>query len=141
VELTQELRKVHQYDVFSTGAPLQAALEAFLPTTEGQHHLNGLAAMYQEKRDRLLAGLEGTSWTWTPAEGGFFQVLDARDLIDGDDGHWAREWTRTHGIATIPLSAFHQPKTPQVRICFAKENATLDAAIASLRNIADDHAH
>ncbi len=140
-ELTQELRKVHQYDVFSTGAPLQAALEAFLPTTEGLHHLSGLAAMYQEKRDRLLAGLEGTIWTWTPAEGGFFQVLDARQLIDGDDGHWAREWTRTHGIATIPLSAFHRPTTPQLRICFAKENATLDAAIVSLRRIAADHAH
>ena len=62
--------------------------------------------MYQAKRDRLLAGLAGTPWRFTPAEGGFFQVFDASDSSSGDDGHWARTWTRTHGLATIPLSAF-----------------------------------
>ena len=132
---------MHQYDVFSTGAPLQAALANFLPTKEGKDHLDGLPKMYQRKRDRLLAGLKGTSWKWTPAAGGFFQVLDARNLIDGNDGHWAREWTRTHGVATIPMSAFYTPHTPQLRVCFAKENATLDAAIERLRHIASDHAH
>ena len=137
--LTAELRKVHQYDVFSTGAPLQAALANFLPSEEGRNHLDGLARMYQAKRDRLLAGLEGTSWEWTPAGGGFFQVLDARNLIEGDDGRWAREWTRTHGIATIPMSAFFRPPTPQLRICFAKEDGTLDKAIERLRHIAADH--
>lgn len=137
--LTAELRKVHQYDVFSTGAPLQAALAEFLPTAAGQEHLQGLAGMYQAKRDRLLAGLAGTDWHCTPAEGGFFQVLDAHKLIEGDDGHWAREWTRTHGIATIPLSAFYTPPAPQVRLCFAKEDDTLDAAIERLRHIARDH--
>lgn len=138
--LTTELRKVHQYDVFSTGAPLQAALASFLPTSQGESHLNGLAQMYQAKRDRLLDGLKGTAWHSTPAAGGFFQVLDARDIIEGDDGHWAREWTRTHGIATIPLSAFHRPETPQIRVCFAKENDTLDAAVTKLCHIAADHA-
>ena len=139
--LTAELRKVHQYDVFSTGAPLQAALAACLPTPEGRQHLAGLAAMYQSKRDRLLAGLEDTAWRCTPAAGGFFQVLDASGIIDGNDGHWAREWTRTHGIATIPLSAFYTPPHPQLRLCFAKDDATLDAAVDRLRHIADDHAH
>lgn len=138
--LTAELRKVHQYDVFSTGAPLQAALSAFLPTAEGREHLGHLPTLYQEKRDRFLDGLRGTAWEWTPAAGGFFQVLDARNLIDGDDGHWAREWTRTHGVATIPMSAFFQPPTPQLRICFAKQDATLDAAVERLRHIAQDHA-
>ena len=95
--------------------------------------------MYQAKRDHFLSGLEGTAWEWTPAAGGFFQVLDARNLIDGDDGHWAREWTRTHGVATIPMSAFFTPPTPQLRICFAKENVTLDAAVERLRHIAADH--
>ena len=139
--MTAELRKVHQYDVFSTGAPLQAALANFLPTSEGKAHLKSLPRMYQRKRDRLLSGLKETAWEWTPAEGGFFQVLDARNLIEGNDGHWAREWTRTHGVATIPMSAFFSPPTPQLRICFAKENATLDAAIECLRLIASDHAH
>lgn len=139
--LTAELRKVHQYDVFSTGAPLQAALADFLPTPEGQEHLSGLAGMYQSKRDRLLVGLQDTAWRHVPAEGGFFQVLDASGIIDGDDGHWARQWTRTHGIATIPLSAFYAPPVPMLRLCFAKDDATIDAAVDRLRHIAADHAH
>lgn len=138
--LTAELRKVHQYDVFSTGAPLQAALEAYLPTEEGAAHLRALPGVYQTKRDRVLAGLADTAWKWQPAEGGFFQLLDASQLIPNDDGHWARKWTQTHGLATIPLSAFYAPPTPQLRLCFAKQDATLDEAIGRLRKIASDHA-
>ena len=138
--LTSELRKVHQYDVFSTGAPLQAALEDYLPTAHGAEHLRNLSVMYQAKRDRLLDGLAGTAWRWTPAEGGFFQVLDASALIPNDDGQWARTWTATHGIATIPLSAFYTPSKPEIRLCFAKQDATLDAAIKRLRQISSDHA-
>ena len=41
--------------------------------------------------------------------------------------------------ATIPMSAFFAPPTPQLRICFAKEDATLDAGIERLRHIAADH--
>jgi hypothetical protein len=37
------------------------------------------------------------------------------------------------------MSAFFAPPTPQLRICFAKEDATLDAAIERLRHIAADH--
>ncbi|MDA9864529.1 aminotransferase class I/II-fold pyridoxal phosphate-dependent enzyme, partial [Flavobacteriales bacterium] len=93
--LMAELRKVHQYDVFSTGAPLQAALERFLPSAEAEAHLNGLAGLYGRKRDRLLQGIRDTAWRFTPAEGGFFQVLNASRLIDNNDGQWARTWTRT----------------------------------------------
>lgn len=139
--LMAELRKVHQYDVFSTGAPLQAALERFLPSAEAEAHLNGLAGLYGRKRDRLLQGIRDTAWRFTPAEGGFFQVLDASRLIDNNDGQWARTWTRTHGLATIPLDAFYAPPRPMVRLCIAKEDATLDAAIGCLRQIAADHVH
>ena len=35
----RELRKVHQYDVFSTGAPIQAGLVSYLATEEAEDHL------------------------------------------------------------------------------------------------------
>ena len=42
-----------------------------------------------------------------------------------------------HGVATIPISVFYQspPATRLVRFCFAKENATLDAAAERLRRL------
>ena len=80
-ELTRELRKVHQYDVFSTGAPFQEALARYLVTEDAKTHLRELGPIYQAKRDRLLQGLEGTAFTWQPAEGGYFQVLECGEPL------------------------------------------------------------
>ena len=139
--VTKELRKVHQYDVFSTGAPIQAGLASYLPTADARTHLNNVGRIYEEKRDRLLQGLQGTGFTWTPAEGGYFQVIGvARYLKSGEtDGDLARRWTREHGIATIPMCAFGNSWEPAVRVCFAKEDETLDRAIALLNAIPKEH--
>ena len=136
-ELTAELRKVHQYDVFSTGAPIQAGLVQYLSTPEAREHLETMGPIYEAKRDRLLRGLEGTSFTWTPAEGGYFQVVGVSAYLKpGEtDGDLARRWTREHGIATIPMGSFGDSWEPAVRLCFAKEDATLDRAIELLRAI------
>ena len=135
-ELTRELRKVHQYDVFSTGAPFQEALARYLVTEDAKIHLRELGPIYQAKRDRLLQGLEGTAFTWQPAEGGYFQVLNvASHLLPGEtDRDLAVRWTKDHGIATIPMGAFGQV-APSVRVCFAKEDRTIDEAVAKLRAI------
>ena len=136
-EVTTELRKIHQYDVFSTGAPFQAGLVSYLQTQEAMDHLATVGPIYAAKRDRLLHGLKGTAFTWTPAEGGYFQVLGvAAYLKPGEnDGDLARRWTRDHGIATIPMNAFGGLGMPAVRICFAKEDDTIDQAVALLRAI------
>ena len=136
-DVTRELRKVHQYDVFSTGAPIQAGLVTYLQTDEAQDHLANVGPMYQKKRDRLLRGLQGTGLTWTPAEGGYFQVVGVqRYLQPGEtDGDLARRWTREHGVATIPMSAFGNAWEPAVRLCFAKEDDTIDRAIELLKAI------
>jgi len=135
--VTAELRKIHQYDVFSTGAPIQAGLAQYLQTQDAVDHLNTVGPIYAAKRDRLLHGLEGTDFTWQPAEGGYFQVLGvAAFLKPGEtDGDLARRWTRDHGIATIPMDAFGSNGEPAVRVCFAKEDDTIDQAVALLRAI------
>ena len=135
--LTAELRKVHQYDVFSTAAPIQAGLVEYLETQDAKEHLETVGPIYATKRDRLLKGLEGTAFTWTPAQGGYFQVVGVEAYLkDGEtDADLARRWTREHGIATIPMSAFGDSWEPAVRLCFAKEQETIDQAIELLRAI------
>ena len=135
-ELTRELRKVHQYDVFSTGAPFQEALARYLVTADAKTHLRELGPIYQAKRDRLLQGLKGAAFTWRPAQGGYFQVLNvANHLLPGETDHdLAVRWTQEHGIATIPMGAFGQVES-SVRVCFAKEDRTIDEAVAKLRAI------
>ena len=142
-ELMAEVRKVHQYDVFSTGAPFQAGIAEFLSNWEGQTHLAKLAESYTLLRNRLCEGLRDTAWSFTPAEGGYFQVLDYGAFHTEPDQETVRAWTRApQGIATIPLSSFYDPSHPlrststRVRVCFAKQPDTLDQAIDRLRKLA-----
>jgi methionine aminotransferase len=138
-DLMAEVRKVHQFDVFSTGAPFQRAMATYLNSDDGRAHLAGLAALHAAGRDRLLAGLEGTPWAFRPAEGGFFQLLDATDFATGSDADLCRSWTVRHGLATIPLSSFLAAPDAAapvlIRVCFAKRPETLDAIAARLRAI------
>ena len=138
-DLMAEVRKVHQFDVFSTGAPFQRAMATYLNSDDGRAHLAGLAALHAAGRDRLLAGLEGTPWAFRPAEGGFFQLLDATDFATGSDADLCRSWTVRHGLATIPLSSFLAAPDAAapvlIRVCFAKRPDTLDAIAARLRAI------
>lgn len=139
--LTREIRKVHQYDVFSTGAPFQAGIAAFLTSEAGAAHLAELASFYQSKRDRLVDGLRGSPWQVSPAEGGYFQLLGYEAFDDRDDRTTTADWcTRADGLALIPLSPFfpeggHDSKL--VRICFAKNDDTIDRGIERLLNIAN----
>jgi methionine aminotransferase len=139
--LTREIRKVHQYDVFSTGAPFQAGIAAFLTSEAGAAHLAELASFYQSKRDRLVDGLKGSRWKVSPAEGGYFQLLGYGAFDDRDDRTATADWcTRADGLALIPLSPFfpeggHDSKL--VRICFAKNEDTIDRGIERLLNIAN----
>lgn len=142
-ELMAEVRKVHQYDVFSTGAPIQAGIAAYLNHPAGEEHLAQLATTYSLLRDRLCNGLRDTAWSYRPAEGGYFQVLDYAAFHKDADQIACRAWTRMpEGIATIPLSAFYDASHPmrhestRIRVCFAKHPDTLDLAIERLRKLA-----
>lgn len=140
-DITRELRKVHQYDVFSTGAPFQAGIAAFMNSTSGKSHMAELASFYQTKRDRLVDGLAGSKWQFTPAEGGYFQVLDYSAFDERDDRSTTSSWCRQpDGLALIPLSPFYPDglvRGRSVRVCFAKGNDTIDLGIERLLKISN----
>ena len=69
------------------------------------------------------------------APGTYFQLADYSAISALPDVEFARWLTIEHGVATIPVSVFYErpPDVKLVRFCFAKENATLDAAAQRLR--------
>ena len=141
--ISREIRKVHQYDVFSTGAPLQAGIAEFLASEEGNEHMATLAHFYETKRNRLVRGLQGSGWKLKPAEGGYFQILDYGDFDDRQDRAVTAAWCQQpKGLALIPLSPFlphahEKAANRSVRICFAKNDETLDRGIKRLLKIAE----
>jgi methionine aminotransferase len=134
--LTAEFRKVHQFVQFAVAAPMQAALAGFL--AECPAHARDLGAFYQAKRDHFLGLLARTPLRAIPTAGTYFQLADYAAVSDLPDLEFACWLTREVGVAAIPVSVFSATTAPGrvVRFCFAKSDATLEAAgrrLASLR--------
>ena len=132
--LSAEFRKVHQYNVFCSFNPAQHAFAEMIEQ-EPQHY-EQLGAFYQAKRDRFREQLLTTRLKPLPIPGGYFQLVDYSAISDLDDAAFCRWLTIEKGVAAIPLSPFYEtPPAGQrlARLCFAKNDATLDAAIARLQ--------
>lgn len=132
--LTAEFRKVHQYNTFCTFTPAQHAFATMLETDPA--HYQQLGGFYEAKRDRFQAQLRETRLRPLPVPGGYFQLVDYSAVSELDDLEFCRWLTIEHGVTAIPLSPFYETPPPGqrlARLCFAKSEATLDAAIARLK--------
>ena len=127
---------MHQYNTFCSFAPAQWAFAAMIE--QHPEHYESLGAFYQEKRDHFARQLQGTRLRPLPVPGGYFQLVDYSAISDLGDAAFCRWLTVEKGVAAIPLSPFYQsPPEGQrlARLCFAKNQDTLDAAIARLEKI------
>lgn len=134
--LTSELRKVHQFNTFSIAHPLQQAIAQYLG--EKPQAWKDLAPFFQAKRDRVRGALEGSGWQAPAAQGTYFQLIDYSALSDVGDVVFADRVLTEAGVATIPLSPFYKepPRLSLLRLCIAKQDQTLDAALVRLREFA-----
>ncbi|MBA2078549.1 MAG: methionine aminotransferase [Rhodanobacter sp. 68-29] len=130
--LTAEFRKVHQYLTFCSFHPAQQAFAEFL-ASDPQHYLE-LPAFYQAKRDRFRALLAPSRLKLLDVPGGYFQLVDYSAIRDEDDLAFSRWLVEQGGVAAIPLTPFCEtaPGTRLLRLCFAKSDATMEAAAERL---------
>lgn len=132
--MSAEFRKVHQYNTFCTFAPAQFAFAEMIDADPT--HYEQLGAFYQAKRDRFREQLLTTRLRPLPVPGGYFQLVDYSAISDLPDAEFCRWLAIEKGVAAIPLSPFYgAPPADQrlARLCFAKNESTLDAAIARLQ--------
>lgn len=138
VEISREIRKVHQFAVYSVNTAVQAGIAAYL---QDSSVIAQLSAFYQRKRDRLIAGLQGSKLRPLLCEGTFFLLVDTIAVGNISEKALAIRLTKEAGVASIPVSAFYQnPNASQanhhlLRLCFAKQDSTLDFAIERLTRI------
>ncbi len=130
--LSAEFRKVHQYLTFCTFHPAQVAFAEFM-ASDPAHYLE-LAAFYQAKRDRFRALLAPSRFKLLDVPGGYFQLVDYSAIRDEDDLAFSRWLVEEGGVAAIPLTPFYAsaPGTRLLRLCFAKSDATMEAAAERL---------
>lgn len=137
--MTLELRRVHQFNTFSIASPLQYAVARYLAACPDAW--TGLSAFFQAKRDLLSGLLRGSGFEPVPAAGTYFQLVDYGALSQDKDMDFADRLIREAKIATIPLSPFYAspPAMTLLRLCIAKNDATLEAAAGRLRSFAAKH--
>lgn len=132
--LMSEFRKVHQFNVFSANTPIQYALAEYI---RGSDDYLELPKFYQEKRDFFTEAVSQSRFTFKPASGSYFQLLDYSNITEEKDTDFAIRMTREFKVASIPVSVFYsQPPSQKVlRFCFAKTKETLEAAAERLCKI------
>ncbi|WP_284214825.1 pyridoxal phosphate-dependent aminotransferase [Comamonas jiangduensis] len=132
--LMSEFRKVHQFNVFTVNTPMQVGLAAYMQ--DPAPYLE-LPAFYQRKRDLFAEGLQQTRLKLLPTTGTYFQCVDISEVTDLNEADFCQWMVQELGVAAIPLSAFYGDGFAQkvVRFCFAKQDATLLAALERLRKL------
>lgn len=130
--LSAEFRKVHQYLTFCTFHPAQVAFAEFL-ASDPQHYLE-LPAFYESKRNRFRELLKPSRLKLLDVPGGYFQLVDYSAIRDEDDIAFCDWLVKQGGVAAIPLTPFYDkaPNTRLIRLCFAKNDATLEAGAERL---------
>lgn len=132
-ELARVVAKAHQFLTFTTPPNLQWAVADGLRGSMDWVEQSRLG--FERSRDRLADGLARLGLKTLPSEATWFLSLDlAASGIALSDEAFCDWMVEEAGVAGIPISAFYaeQPVTHLVRLCHAKQDATLDEALARL---------
>ena len=131
--LMVEIKKVHQFLVFSVNSIAQVSLANYLDKVNVQE----LGAFYQEKRDLFRNLIKDSKFELLPSEGSYFQVASYATISDENDIDFTKRLVLEHGVATIPMSVFNADGRDDklIRFCFAKDTETLTQAALKLCKI------
>jgi aminotransferase len=136
-ELTQGIRKVHDFLTVGAPAPLQEAGARALALP--QEYYTDLAAVYQRRRDLLLQALRGAGFHCSTPQGAYYIMAEFGELSLLSDRDFTQYLVKDIGIAVVPGSSFfHESErgSRYVRFCFCKKDSTLQSAAERLQGIA-----
>ncbi len=135
-DLTDSIRKVHDFLTVGAAAPLQHAGVVALSMPDAYYE--ELAATYAAKRDHILAMLERTGFRPFRPSGAYYVMADISGFGFPGDREFARHLVETVGVAVVPGSSFFEHSSggsQLVRFCFCKKYETLKAAEERLQKI------
>jgi aspartate/methionine/tyrosine aminotransferase len=143
-ELTDALRKVHDFLTVGAPAPLQEGVAAALDELEPSFY-EGLAASYRGKRDLLHSALEAAGFQSIRPEGAYYILADytglgpAAGAASPDDTAFAVWLSREVGVTPVPGSSFYRDGGGRsfVRFVFCKTDDILAEAARRLRTLQD----
>ena len=132
-DLMREIKKVHQFLVFSVSSIAQHALNEYIDLVD----IKTLGQFYQQKRDFFQSLMKDTKLKLLPCEGTYFQVASYAAISEENDIDFTKRLVTEFGVATIPISIFYANGDDHqcIRFCFAKDEETLTRAAERLRQL------
>ena len=133
-EITDRIKKVHDFLTVGAAAPLQ---EAVIPGLKfGQDYYDGLLAEYTHKRDLFLKGLDDLKLRHTVPEGAYYILLDISEFGYDSDLKFCEDLAEKVGVGAVPgASFFREPVNHLIRFHFAKRDETLLDALNRLEGL------
>ena len=139
-EVIEGARKVHDFLTVGAAAPLQEAAVAGLEMP--QSYYENLCALYTEKRDHFLAGLDRIGLKHNVPQGTYFVMIDISDFLalpqfaGWTDLQFCEWMIREVGVAAVPGSSFfREPVNHLIRMHFARGTDVLDEAIHRMEKL------
>lgn len=135
-DLTDSIRKVHDFLTVGAAAPLQQAGVMALGMPD--EYYASLAAQYSAKRDHIVTSLESAGFRCFVPRGAYYVMTDVSGFGFPDDVAFVRHLIKTAGVAAVPGSSFYAQEgrgNQNVRFCFCKKYETLEEARISLSKL------
>ena len=137
-EITEAIRKMHDFLTVGAAAPLQQAGITALRIEEDYYHK--LREDYLKRRNRLLTALEKAGFKCFKPYGAYYIMTDISRFGFADDIAFTRHLIEQIGVAAVPGSSFYRDRSlgsQQVRFTFCKKEATLDEAARRLEKLSN----
>jgi aspartate/methionine/tyrosine aminotransferase len=135
-EITNGIRKVHDFLTVGAAHPLQSA-GAYALSLPGEYY-EKLEAEYRARRDVLLPVLEENGFKTFVPDGAYYIMTDISEFGFPNDVEFTKHLIREIGVACVPGSSFYsvsQHGKQQVRFCFCKKDETLERAAERLTKL------
>ncbi len=133
-EITDRIKKVHDFLTVGAAAPLQ---EAVIPGLKfGQEYYDRLRRDYTHRRNLFVEGLERIGLGYTVPQGAYYILMDIDEIGNDSDLEFCETLARDVGVGAVPGSSFfREPVNHLIRLHFAKKDETLYEALNRLESI------
>ena len=135
-DLTDSIRKVHDFLTVGAATPLQHA--GVLAMNQPEEYYTDLALHYVKRRDTLMGILESAGFRCFKPYGAYYIMTDISGFGFADDVAFVTHLINEIGVACVPGSSFFSGNgngSQIVRFCFCKKYETLEAAGARLQKL------
>lgn len=131
--VSDAVRKMHDFITVGAPAPLQEAGVIAL-RMPGSYYAK-IREEYAGRRDHFLPALEKAGFQCFKPQGAYYIMTDISAFGFPNDVEFASYLVKEIGVAVVPGSSFYSRPglgSQQVRFCYSKTDATLDAAAERL---------